>query len=161
MRFRLIQRKLGKISSTTLAGRWSAGGWTARPSASVSYIEDTATAYKDTFGALIPEIKSTLGQAKAGPELSYRFQPKSDLIIEPRAGLQVIWNFAGSTTAAGFNPTTGDTGGPGGVRGQVELGLKASAPGGLGIDLSGSYDGIGSNGYTAITGKATMQMPLN
>jgi outer membrane autotransporter protein len=149
------------LASSTLAGRWSAGGWTARPSASVSYIEDTATAYKDTFGAQIPEIKSTLGQAKAGPELSYRFQAKPDLIIEPRAGLQVIWNFAGSTTAAGFNPANGETGGPGGIRGQAELGLKASAPGGLGFDLSGSYDGIGSNGYSAITGKATMQMPLN
>jgi hypothetical protein len=118
-------------------------------------------AYKDTFGMLIPEIKSTLGQAKAGPELSYRFQPKSDLIIEPRAGLQVIWNFAGSTTAAGFSPLNGEIGGPGGIRGLSEIGLKASAPGGLGIDPSGSYDGVGSNGYNAFAGKATMQLPLN
>ena len=73
----------------------------------------------------------------------------------------MIWNFAGSTTATGFNVANGDTGGPGGVRGLAELGLKASAPGGLGIDLSGSYDGVGSNGYNAITGKATMQLPLN
>jgi outer membrane autotransporter protein len=149
------------LASSTLAGRWNFGNLTFKPTASVAYIEDVASGYKDTFGALVPEIKSSLGQAKAGPEVSYRFQANSDIVVEPRAGLQVIWNFAGATTAAGYNPTTGDSSGPSGVRGQAELGVKATSRNGFGIDISSSYDGIGANGYSAVTGKASVQVPLN
>jgi outer membrane autotransporter protein len=150
-----------RLASSSLAGRWDVGAWTLKQSASATYIEDVAKSYRDTFGAQIPEIKSTLGQAKAGPEVSYRYQAASDLAIEPRAGVHVIWNFAGGTTAAGFNPSTGEAPGVSGMRGQAEVGIRASRPSGFGFDLSGSYDGIGSNGYSAVTGKATVQMPLN
>ncbi len=149
------------LVSSTLTGRWSFGPWVLKPSASVAYMEDVARSYTDTFGAVIPDVKTRLGQAKAGPEVGYRYQVSPDLILEPRAGLQVIWNFAGDTTASGFGQINGENVGPVGVRGRAEVGLRASTPAGIGLDLSGSYDGIGSRGYDAVTGKATIRVPFN
>jgi outer membrane autotransporter protein len=132
-----------------------------KPSVSAAYMEDAARSYTDTFGIVIPDVKTRLGQAKAGPEIGYRYQVSPDLMLEPRAGLQLIWNFAGDTTASGFGQINGENVGPAGVRGRAEIGLRASAPGGIGLDLSGSYDGIGSGGYNALTGKAMVRVPLN
>jgi outer membrane autotransporter protein len=117
--------------------------------------------YIDTFGVAIPGVKSRLGQAKAGPEIGYRYQLGQGVVLEPRAGLQVIWNFAGDTVASGFTQINGDPAGPVGVRGRAEIGLRASTSGGIGLDLSGSYDGIGAKDYDAFTGKATVRVPLN
>jgi hypothetical protein len=75
--------------------------------------------------------------------------------------VQVIWNFAQDTKADGLAQSNGETAGPGGVRGRAELGLQATTAGGIMLDMSGSYDGIGSKGYSATTGKATVRVPLN
>lgn len=32
---------------------------------------------------------------------------------------------------------------------------------GLALDIAGSYDGIGTTGYSTVTGKATVRVPLN
>ena len=73
----------------------------------------------------------------------------------------MLWNFAGDTIASGLAQINGENAGPVGVRGRAEIGLRASTPGGIGLDLSGSYDGIGSKGYDAVAGKATVRVPLN
>jgi len=41
---------------------------------------------RDTFGVVIPEVKTRLGQAKAGPEVAYRYQLSPDLVLEPGPG---------------------------------------------------------------------------
>ena len=149
------------LVSSTLTGRWSFGPWSFKPSASVSYIEDTSQAYHDTYGLPIPSVTSSLGQAKVGPEFSYRFRSANDGFVEPHAGLQLIWNFAGDTTATGLGSLNGDASGPRGVRGRVELGVKMGSPSGVALDLSGSYDGIGSSGFDAVTGRAMLRIPFN
>jgi outer membrane autotransporter protein len=149
------------LASTALSGRWTDGRWTFRPSASVSYIEDKSQGYNDTFGTFIPSVKSQLGQAKIGPEISYKFKGLEDLVLEPRVGAQLIWNFAGGATAAGIDLNGSDAAGPSGVRGRTELGVRATGSSGVSLDVSGSYDGIGTSGYSAIGGKATVRVPLN
>lgn len=149
------------LASTTLAGRWGIGPWTLKPSLSVTYLEDTAESFTETHGTIIPEVKSRLGQAKVGPEISYRYHLHDGMILEPRAGMQLIWNFAGDTAIAGQGQLDGENAGPEGGRGRAEIGLRASAIGGFGIDLSGSYDGIGVSGYSAVTGRAAVRVPLN
>lgn len=106
-------------------------------------------------------MTNSLGQAKAGPEISYRFANVNGGFVEPHAGAQLIWNFAGDTTAAGLGSINGTASGPGGVRGRVELGVKMGAPSGVALDLSGSYDGIGLTGYDAVTGRAILRVPFN
>ncbi len=148
------------MAGTSLLGRWTYGAWSFRPSASVAYIEDTAQSYADTFGVVIPSIKASLGQAKAGPEFSYRFE-FGDAVVIPHVGLQAIWNFAGGVSSVGSGPIGDDAAGPEGVRGRVELGVTATIKDGVGVDFSGSYDGLGADGYSAVTGRAAVRVPLN
>ena len=149
------------LASTTVSGRWHYGQWSFKPSASVSFIEDIAHSYTDTYGLVIPTIKSQLGQAKIGPEISYQYKGIEDLVLEPRAGAQLIWNFAGATTAAGISLSGNDPSGPSGGRGRTELGVRATTAGGTSVDLSTSYDGLGAKGYSAVTGRAAVHVPLN
>jgi len=148
------------LASTALQGRWSYGIWIFRPSASVAYIQDNSKSYFDSFGALIPEVKSELGQAKAGPEVGLRFQYSPDLIIEPHVGIQAIYNFAGSVTSS-IGAVPGENAGPNGARGRVEVGQRAVTSGGVALDLAGSYDGIGVKGYDAYSARAQVHLPLD
>ena len=147
------------LVSSTLTGRWNNGPWSFRPSATIAYMEDDAKGYLDAFGAAIPEVKSSLGQAKAGPELRYRID-LGHTVIEPHAGIQAIWNFDHNVSAAGFGQIGPDAAGPEGVRGRAELGVRAVTSGGLRVDFSGSYDGIGADNYNAITGRGVVHVPF-
>jgi hypothetical protein len=102
-----------------------------------------------------------LGQAKAGPEIGYRYQLSPDITLAPVAALQVIWNFAGGTTADGFGVVNGENAGPAGVCVAAPRSGCAINCNGVGLDLSGSYDGIGIKDYDAFIGRATVQVPLN
>jgi hypothetical protein len=148
------------LASTGLQGRWSYGIWTFRPSASVAFMQDNSKSYVDSFGILIPEVKSELGQAKAGPEVGLHFQLSPDLIVEPHVGVQAIYNFAGSVTSS-IGVVPGENAGPNGVRGRVEVGQRAVTSGGVALDLAGSYDGIGVKGYDAYSARAQVHLPLD
>lgn len=148
------------LAATSLTGRYAVGAWTLTPSAMVSYFEDRSLAYQDTFGVTIPSVTSRLGQFKVGPQVTYKFKSSTDLLIEPRFGVQVIWNFAAETRVDGL-VDIGDAGGPGGVRGRADAGVRAVMGNGIGFDLSGSYDGIGSSSFSAATGRAAVRIPLN
>ncbi len=148
------------LATSALQGRWGIGNWMFRPTASVSYIEDDSKSYVDSFGVVIPEVKSQLGQAKAGPEIGYRYQYSPDLLIEPHLGVQAIYNFAGSVTSSvGLVP--GESAGPAGARGRLEIGQRAVTSGGVSLDLGASYDGIGSKGYDAYSAHAQVHVPLD
>jgi outer membrane autotransporter protein len=146
------------LVSSTLVGRWEFGSWEFRPSVSVSYIEDQSDAYVDSLGVAIPGIDVSLGQFKAGPEFSYKIELADGTTLEPRASAEVIWNFDSSDDVASFGGTLA---GGEDVRGRVTLGLRAGTMSGVGVDFSGSYDGIGSDSFEAVTDKATLRVPLN
>jgi outer membrane autotransporter protein len=148
------------LAASTLSGRWQHGPWSIRPSASVSYMEDVSESYADTFGLDIPSVKSRLGQAKLGPEIGYRID-LGRTVIEPHAGVQLIYNFANETTAAGMGGLGEDAAGPDGVRGRAAVGVRAKTSDGFSLDVSGSYDGIGASNYNAVTGRVMVRVPLN
>lgn len=148
------------LASTTLSGRWTDGAWTFRPAASVSFMEDIAQSYIGLYGVGIPDVSSRLGQAKVGPEWSVRMPMSPDLVIEPRFGAQVIWNFASDVTSQGA-AVGGEAALSPGVRGRTEIGVGARSANGTLLDVAGSYDGIGSSNYTAVTVKGTVLVPLN
>jgi outer membrane autotransporter protein len=145
------------LASSTLEGRWRMGPWQFRPSAAVAYIEDSSDSYVDTLGVTIPDVKSTLGQANFGPEIAYRYVVRDGSILEPRLSLQGIWNFTGN----GADVVAGVPAGPEEIRGRVELGMRAITPSGLTVDVSGSYDGIGAGSWHAVSGMASISVPLN
>lgn len=146
------------LVSSTLTGRWQHGPWQFRPSASISYMEDVAKSYTDSLGVLIPDVRSRLGQVKAGPAISYAYRMPDGSTLMPRLGLDVIWNFAADNAPSSVS---GVSEGPEGARGRVELGVRATTAGGLSVDVSASYDGIGSENFEAVLGKAVVRVPLN
>ena len=149
-----------RLISSSLTGRWLVGAWVLRPSATLAYIEDVAAGYTDTFNVVVPQVKSRLGQARIGPEVGYRRQLGPQVVVEPRAGLLLISNFAGDTIAAGIGQIIGGNGGRAGTRGRAEFGVRVSTLKGFGVDFSGSYDGIGANDYPAVTGRAMVHVSL-
>lgn len=83
------------------------------------------------------------------------------MILEPHGKLEFKWDFAEEARAAGLDVLTGETESFADVRGRVELGLRASTLGGTALDLTSSYDGLGSSGTHVISGRATVNIPLN
>ena len=136
-----------------LLGRWRFGDVEFRPSASVAYAEETANGLTDPAAS---SVHSALGQAKFGPEFAYRYTLADGTLIEPRWSLQGIWNF--DQEAAGA--LAGNLAGPEELRGRVDIGLRAVASQGLDLDLSAGYDGLGSSGYRALSGRAQVRVPL-
>ena len=149
------------LLAASLNGRWSHGAWTVRPAASFTYMVDDAKSYTDHFGVTIPELKSRLGQAKIGPDIGYSFHLGDSAVVEPHASLQLIWDYANDATAAGYSTITPDPASSAGARGKADFGLHVVSSSGMVLDATGSYDGIGSKGYQAITGAAKVSVPLN
>lgn len=149
------------LASTALVGRYQYDNWTISPEATLTYFEDKSGSFSDSFGMPIPGVKTSLGQFKTGPSISYSYVVREDLRIEPRLAAQLIWNFDNSTHAAGFGNLGDEAVGPTGARGRIEGGLRAQAASGTSLDLSASYDGIGASGYSAMTGRAALNIPFN
>ena len=147
------------LVSATLSGRWTHGPWSFNPSTSFTYLEDNAASFIDPLGVAAPAVKTQLGQFKAGPEIGYAYQAGNGLTLEPRAGLMVVWDFV-HETAAGLGQIDGEPAGAIGVRGRVELGLRATSAAGVGVDLSGAYDGLGASSYSAVSGRANVRIPF-
>ena len=146
------------LAKGTLQGQYEYGNLHLRPSASIGYIEDTSRGYTDSLGVFIPRIRNSLGQLTFGPEIAYRQPQAGGGWIEPRAKFDVIWNFARETSTVISASEFASA--PVEWRGRAELGLRMQGVSGIVLDLAGSYDGIGSSGYQATTGRATVRIPL-
>ncbi len=92
--------------------------------------------------------------------MSYGFTAENGLWVEPDIATELIWNFA-STNIDGLGALDDTATGPKGLRGRVKAGLKVRTPSGITFGASGAYDGIGASGYSAVSGKATVTIPLN
>jgi hypothetical protein len=91
--------------------------------------------------------------------LEYRYQFSPRLTLEPRAGLQLISNFAGTSAASSGQQIEGGPAGPADLRGRADFGVRLIVSG-VGVDLSGSYDGIGAGDYPAFGGQVMVRVPL-
>ena len=148
------------LASTKLSGQWMVGGLTIKPEASVSYLEDVSDSFVDKSGQLIPQVSTSLGQVKVGPDFSYSLG-LGGYTVQPHAGVELIWNFADDATAAGLGDLVDGSGGTSPVRGRAVAGVRIVGPDGISIDAQSGYDGIGSGDYKAISGSASVRVPLN
>ncbi|WP_196501978.1 autotransporter domain-containing protein [Aestuariivirga litoralis] len=149
------------LASSELDGRWNLSEHLVlAPGLSFTYFQDYTDAYKDTFGVTIPGVKTELGQLKFSPALTYGFATDGGLWVEPSLTPELIWNFA-STNVDGLGALSDTATGPTGLRGRVKAGLTFRTEQGVAISATGSYDGIGSTGYSAIAAQARVNVPLN
>ena len=141
----------------TLLGQWDSGPWRLQPRASVGYIAEDQDGYTNSFMAQIPSQTVSLGQAKAGPQVSYRERLSDGSVIEPSLLVEGIWNFhqdAGQLSVDDL--VTADA-----LRARAEAGVTFYTRDGTSLGASVSYDGIGSSDYSAVGGRARVRVPLN
>jgi outer membrane autotransporter protein len=139
----------------TLLGQWQSGPWQFRPRASIGYIEEDQEAYTNSLGVAIPGQKVSIGQAKAGPEVAYRFR-YGNVVLEPSLLVEGIWNFDENLGTLKVDDLVSDEE----VRARAEAGLTILSAGGMSLGAAFSYDGIGSD-FQAIGGKARVRVPIN
>ena len=150
------------LASTSVVGHYEHGLWALNPYVSISYLEERAEAYIEKSSALeIPKTQTSLGQLRAGPELTYRIERDDGTIMQPRLTAELIWNFSGDISASGLGSIDGEATGPEGARGRVEAGFSSTTATGMAFDVMGSYDGIGAGSYRAMTVRAALRMPMN
>lgn len=140
-----------------LKGVWNSGAWQFSPSASVAYIEEHQEGYVDSLNVTIPDQTVSLGQAAAGPEVSYRYKVDDGFTFVPRISLKGVWNFTEDNSAV----LAGTEVGASDIRGRAEIGLKIVGTNGASLDFAGSYDGIGDNNFQASGGRLKLRLPLN
>lgn len=145
------------LVSGKLTGNWSFGAVQFRPSAEIVYFHETQKAYVNQINIFIPEQSVSLGRFTFGPEVAYRMRGPNGGILEPFIGLKGVWDFAktADTTIAGTvignNP----------FRGKLEGGATYTAPSGVSVRASVSYDGIGDSDFQSYQGRAFVAVPLN
>lgn len=140
-----------------LKGIWHFGDLKFSPDLSVAYIEEHQKSYTDTLDVLIPSQTVSLGQAELGPEFSYTIQREDGRLFIPRIGIKGVWNFAHDNGAL----VSGMEVGASDLRGKAEAGFSVSDTNGISLDLSGSYDGLGDDDYSAMSGRAILTIPFN
>jgi outer membrane autotransporter protein len=145
------------LATGTLKGCWQHGAWLISPSASVGYVDERQEGYTDSLGVFIPGQTVSIGQAKFGPEISYRGAFVNGIAIEPFASLEGIWTFS----EEGSDDLVVDTlAGNNELRGKVGAGVKAVTAGGTPLSISGSYDGLGDDDFQAVSGELRLAIPL-
>lgn len=133
------------------------GSWLVRPSASIAYVEDHLEAYRSSSGIDIAGRTLSLGQLKFGPEIAYSFAPTAGISLTPSLTIEGIWNFEQDDGAAGFD----DFAVADGLRGRVEAGATIQTARGVSLGVAASYDGIGISDFSAVGGRARLNVPLN
>ncbi len=139
-----------------LIGDWRSGNWVLQPHSDVVYVEEHQLGYTDTNGIAIPDQTVSLGQLDFGPSVAYQMVTPSGVVIEPRAELTGIWAFIqDSSRSLSFAPDAGEE-----LRGKAELGVTVRGQRGVALQAAGSYDGIGTNDYNALSGRVRLTVPL-
>jgi len=131
------------FASAALIGDIRSGPWTIRPEGRVSYFREETEAYVDSLSVAIPAIAVETGTFEFSPTISYRYELADDSVFEPFASLEGIWTFSQKNTAAFAlgNDAFLDEG----LRGRFEAGFDFVQSGGMQLQATGFYDGIGSS----------------
>jgi len=139
------------MAQATLKGQWKRDAWTFSPAIRFGYFNDASTAFTDSLGVVIPKVSANVGQLAFSPEISYRMETESGMVVIPRLKLEGIFDFVGGAAETGF----------GDVHGRVEAGVDFAMAGGARVGLAAAYDGIGSDDLTAFGGSLKLTVPLN
>lgn len=138
------------LASASLTGQWKLGGWTFSPRARVGYSEAVSQAYIDGLGVPVPTATGGTGQVAVGPGISHMVTTSEKFDIETRVRFEGVVDV--SHNAIGWslrNP-----------KGRIEGGLGIGFPQGADLNISATYEGIGSPDRTWATGKIRLSLPL-
>ncbi len=146
------------LARATLLGQWDYGHLRVQPRASVGYIEEDQESYVSALGGVtVPATTVSLGQAKAGPLISYRERLAGGMVIEPSLLVEGVWNFHQQAGGISIDDLVNAPD----LRGRTEAGVMLYTAQGVALGASFTYDGIGTGDYEAIGGRAKVRVPLD
>ncbi len=146
------------LASASLTGDWRQGNWRISPSATIAYGKESRERFFTSLGQFVPDADISIGRVTFGPEIGYSFTDDSGTVIEPHVRIEGIWNF---TTDGDTTLTNGTVLGDEECRGKIEGGVNIRQPNGVLVRGAISYDGIGHDDFSSVTGSATISIPLN
>lgn len=152
------------LASARIKGQWQVGAWQFTPSAEIVSYRDRQDGYTDSNGIAIGSQSLRVNRLNFGPEISRRFVTPDGITIEPRFGLRGLWTIGGrqdnADDGAGPDDIAIDPLGLEKFQGRVQAGVKILTPGGLRLNLDGSYDGIGHSDRSAASVEGRVTIPL-
>ncbi len=146
------------LVAAKLTGNWSYGRLWFRPSAEIAYFEETQLSYVNELDFDIPEQSISLSRVNFGPEIGYPFRLEDGAILEPYVGLKGVWINAQTAEPARLEIQGGDDDG---FQVRMELGATLTTRSGILIRASGSYEGLGSDRFSAYEAWGSIGIPLN
>ena len=144
------------MANAKLSGVFEANGWTIQPAIEVSYFKETQFSYIDSQNSTIPEQSISMGELRFGPSISKQWELEDGTIIRPSVGVTGVWNFA--VDREGLFPASGQTSND--IRARFEVGLTIAREDEWSLDVSGFYDGVGTDGFESYGGKLRLSVPL-
>ena len=144
------------MASAKLSGLFQHDAWSVRPSVSVAYFEETQESFTDSLGNVIGSQTFSSGELRFGPTVSHTINFDNGFTLQPRVGVNGVWNFHVQNGASSQGTVIGKDD----LRARIDLGFAAIQAGRCSLDISGFYDGIGIDDYYAYGGKARMTVPL-
>jgi Autotransporter beta-domain/HYDIN/CFA65/VesB-like, Ig-like domain len=124
-----------------LVGQFMLENWTIRPTVTFTYVDEYQYAYTDSLNVPIPGQNVSQGAIRFGPRVSYSNQLENGALLVPWVEVSGVYNFV-STLATNANSLSAAMQG---ITGSIEAGIDLTTIEGGMINLSGQYDGIGSN----------------
>ena len=131
-------------------------GWSVQPAIEVSYFKETQFSYIDSQNNTIAEQSISLGELRFGPTVSKQWELEDGTFVRPSIGIAGVWNFA--VNKEGLFPSSGLT--SNNVRARVEAGLNISRQDDWALNVSGYYDGVGTEDFESYGGKLRLTIPL-
>jgi uncharacterized repeat protein (TIGR01451 family) len=145
------------LAKANLTGDWHFDRFRVSPSVGVIYVEETQHSYVDSLGFTIPEQSVHVGRLTFGPEFGYEILAHDGSIIEPHVSFTGIWDFDGgpNTIIDGLVTSQDD------LRLKIEGGLLVHSAYGTAFRGTVSYDGIGTDNFSAWGGQLWVSLPLH
>jgi outer membrane autotransporter protein len=144
------------LSTATLTGNYNRGSWRLSPQAGLAYGNEKHDAFTNSLGQTVSENNISIGRFTLGSEVGYRVVLRDGSLLEPHIGLTGIWNFHSDDLVIDGVLVT-----PNRTRAKLESGVILRSPGGPSVRAAVSYDGIGDNDLSAVTGKVWLNVPFN
>ena len=144
------------MANAKLSGIFESNGWIIQPAVEVSYFKETQFSYIDSRSSTIPEQSISMGEMRFGPSISRQWTLEDGTFVHPTVGVAGVWNFA--VNKEGLFPSSGLSSND--LRARFEVGLTIGREDDWSLNVSGFYDGVGTEGFESYGGKLRLSVPL-
>jgi hypothetical protein len=141
-----------RLLSGKLRGARQVGSWTLAPSVGLSYVEEKATATRESEPAATAPPQ---GRIEVLPELKRRFDVGGDTYVEPRAAVGAFYSFDDISKMAPAPGAPLDD-----IHAKAEAGVAVGVKDGVNVEAKGGVETGAKSEPDNWTGRLQLNMPL-